>query len=75
MSEFLGTSCADALAPYSIVVTVNAPPEDTLLLSDRCWEAGIPLIAVRSNGFMGSVRTQMQEVHCKVPDGATLDQH
>lgn len=65
MSDFLGSSPADVLSPYSIVVTVNEPPEDTLILSDRCWEAGIPLIAVKSNGYIGSVRTQMQEVHCK----------
>ena len=65
VSDFLSASGTDPLAPYTLVITDNAPPEDTLLLSDRCWDAGLPLIAVKSSGFIGSVRTQMQEVHCK----------
>lgn len=58
-----GASTSDPLAPYSLVISVNAPPADTLLLSDRCWTSGIPLVTVRSCGFVGTVRTQMEEVH------------
>lgn len=58
-----GASTSDPLAPYSLVISVDAPPADTLLLSDRCWNSGIPLVAVRSCGFVGTVRTQMEEVH------------
>jgi len=65
VTAFLKSS-NEPLAPYSLVISVDAPPEDTLLLSDRCWDAGIPLMAVRSCGFTGSARTQMQESHCRL---------
>lgn len=55
---------SDSLGPYSLVISVNAPPEDTLLLSDACWTAGVPLIAVKTCGFLASIKTQMQEAHC-----------
>ncbi|GAA96288.1 uncharacterized protein L969DRAFT_91735 [Mixia osmundae IAM 14324] len=52
----------DVLAPYSLAVCVNTHPSETLALADRCWELRIPLISVKSCGFIGSIRTQVEEM-------------
>jgi amyloid beta precursor protein binding protein 1 len=50
------------LAPYTMVISVDAPTKDTLQLADACWQQNIPMITVRSSGFIGSIRTQTQEM-------------
>lgn len=50
------------LPAYSLVISVNASTKDTLALASACWSSGVPLITVRSSGFISSLRTQVGEV-------------
>ena len=45
-----------------MVISVNASTKDTLALASACWSSGVPLITVRSSGFISSLRTQVGEV-------------
>lgn len=42
------------------MIVANAPELLLLPLAERCWEKGVPLIALRSCGFIGTVRLQLK---------------
>ncbi|KAJ9110209.1 hypothetical protein QFC20_003061 [Naganishia adeliensis] len=58
---------------FTMILSVNSPPEFDLALSDLLWSASnnesmnpdIPLITVRNSGFIGKMRLQYRQ-HCIV---------
>lgn len=51
---------------FTLVICCDSPdPSFVLSLSDLLWSADIPLILVRSSGFIGEMRLQYRE-HCVV---------
>ncbi|GAA6010544.1 hypothetical protein JCM10207_001355 [Rhodosporidiobolus poonsookiae] len=54
---------ADQIAQFSLVIAVDVDdPKERNRISDACWERGVPFIGVRSVGFYGEVRTQVEEI-------------
>ncbi len=58
---------AETLAEFSLIIAVDVDPNHLLTLSDLAWEHEIPLIKVKSCGFFGSVRTQLNELASTSP--------
>ncbi|KAK4057494.1 hypothetical protein OIO90_001563 [Microbotryomycetes sp. JL221] len=46
---------------YTLIIAVDADPENLVKISDIAWDNSIPLIKVQSCGFYGSLRTQVNE--------------
>lgn len=60
---------------FSVIVTTALPERILIPLSLHLWNTGVPLIAARSYGFIGSIRVQVRE-HTVVethPDNQTPD--
>ena len=53
---------------FSIVVATGLNEHTSLQLAKICWEANIPLILVRSIGFIGSFRIIVPELTCPLPN-------
>jgi len=50
----------EALLPYNFIIAANQPHSTVLVLSQFCWERNIPLLVVRSVGFLGYLRLQIR---------------
>mmetsp|Transcript_21126 Transcript_21126/g.68111 ORF Transcript_21126/g.68111 Transcript_21126/m.68111 type:complete len:543 (-) Transcript_21126:122-1750(-) len=50
------------LRGYSLVVAAENDPAMIESLAARCWAAKVPLVVVRSSGFVGSVRVQVRDL-------------
>ncbi|SCV74446.1 BQ2448_8085 [Microbotryum intermedium] len=61
LSTVLSTA-PETLTKYSLFIAVDVNPHDLLQLADLAWKNHIPLIKVRSCGFYGSLRTQINEL-------------
>jgi len=61
LSAVLSTS-PDQLASYSLIIAVNVDPTHLLPLSDIAWNNQIPFLKVRTVGFYGSLRVQVNEI-------------
>lgn len=57
----------------TIVIAVDAAEEDEVTLSDRCWSGKVPLLIARTNGFLGSLRVQAEEMTGALYLGSTSD--
>mmetsp|Transcript_14646 Transcript_14646/g.15344 ORF Transcript_14646/g.15344 Transcript_14646/m.15344 type:complete len:613 (-) Transcript_14646:64-1902(-) len=51
------------LKKFSLVIVANPIPSISKLVSNSCWELSVPLIIVRSYGFIGSYRFQVHGIH------------
>ncbi|ORY88225.1 NEDD8-activating enzyme E1 regulatory subunit [Leucosporidium creatinivorum] len=61
LSTVLLTS-PEQLASYSLIIAVNVDPTHLLPLSDIAWNNQIPFLKVRTVGFYGSLRVQVNEI-------------
>ncbi|KAH8379080.1 hypothetical protein KR009_003011 [Drosophila setifemur] len=60
---------------FDLVVASSLNEQTLLLLSERLWEADVPLLYCRSLGMLGTIRLQIRE-HCIVethPDNRQFD--
>lgn len=63
-----------ALAAYTLVISVDAPPAQTQALAERCWTEGVPLLVARTSGFIVSFSVQVAEVcHVETHPANTID--
>ena len=46
---------------FSVVILTNASMADTHLVSTVCWDSFVPLVVVKSYGFLGECRLQLRE--------------
>jgi amyloid beta precursor protein binding protein 1 len=44
---------------FSLIITANLPQRQLAPLASLCWSEGISLLVVKSYGFLGSVRLQL----------------
>lgn len=61
LSTVLSTS-PEQLATYSLIIAVNVEPTHLLPLSDIAWNNQIPFLKVRTVGFYGYLRVQVNEI-------------
>ena len=52
----------EALADYTLVITVNCPPIINQAFSEKCWLENLPMINVNASGFLASLRVQFNEM-------------
>ncbi|KAJ3411946.1 NEDD8-activating enzyme E1 regulatory subunit [Chytridiales sp. JEL 0842] len=52
----------DYFKRFTIVVATQVPREPLLKLADLCWNADIPLVVVKAQGFIGCIRIVMPEL-------------
>lgn len=60
LAQALSTS-PEQLASYSLIIAVDVDPPHLLPLSDLAWTNQIPFLKVRSVGFFGYLRVQVNE--------------
>ena len=48
---------------FSLVILANPTPNISQIASKSCWELSVPLILVRSFGFIGTYRFQIRGIH------------
>lgn len=55
---------------FTLVIATQLPPAPLAALAATCWAARVPLLALRSVGYLGSLRLQLQghEVVDSKPD-------
>lgn len=46
----------------TLVIAVDANEQDELRIAQRCWQTKVPLLLARTNGFVGSLRVQAEEM-------------
>ncbi|PRP80462.1 amyloid beta precursor protein-binding protein 1 [Planoprotostelium fungivorum] len=51
----------DTLSQYSVIIANGLPEETVLRLSSFAWEKNIPLVVVKTNGLIGSLRVVVPE--------------
>jgi len=51
----------DFASKYSAIISSNLDNETNLILGKVCWEGGVPLFVLDSNGMVGTLRVQMSE--------------
>jgi len=49
------------IADFSLVIATMMAPATLAALGKMCWERGIPLVVVRSHGFLGYLRLQLRD--------------
>lgn len=60
---------------FTMVVAAEVEQQQLLQLADKCWKSGVALVAVRTSGFLGTLRVCLPEL-CVVeskPDNARED--
>uniref|UniRef100_A0A7S3K4B3 NEDD8-activating enzyme E1 regulatory subunit n=1 Tax=Aureoumbra lagunensis TaxID=44058 RepID=A0A7S3K4B3_9STRA len=65
----------DISSRYTLIICADTPPEICLKFADYCCIKNIPFIAVRSYGFIGSIRLQYKnhEIYDSKPDAIFWD--
>jgi NEDD8-activating enzyme E1 regulatory subunit len=64
------------LQRFSLVILANPVPSLSQLVASSCWDHAVPLIVVRSYGFIGTYRFQIRGLHGIVeskPEAELLD--
>lgn len=64
------------LQQFSLVLVANPIPSLASMTSTLCWDLNIPLIIVRSYGFIGTYRFQVRGIHGIIeskPEAEQLD--
>jgi NEDD8-activating enzyme E1 regulatory subunit len=64
------------LQKFSLVIVANPTPSIAQLASAACWDSSVPLIIVRSYGFIGTFRLQIRGIHGIIeskPEAEQLD--
>jgi hypothetical protein len=64
------------LQKFSLVIVANPTPSIAQLASASCWDSSVPLIIVRSYGFIGTFRLQIRGIHGIIeskPESEQLD--
>eukprot|EP00088_Acartia_fossae_P003594 TRINITY_DN1151_c0_g1_i3.p1 TRINITY_DN1151_c0_g1~~TRINITY_DN1151_c0_g1_i3.p1 ORF type:complete len:546 (+),score=123.06 TRINITY_DN1151_c0_g1_i3:56-1693(+) len=65
----------DFFTSFNLVVTCGVPEKSLLTLSKVLWEENIPLLVVKTSGFLGYIRLQVREHYIVEthPDSRTAD--